>query len=490
MPTIQTDPHITTALTGASTTPYWLDSVELPDPQPPLRGHTTADLVIVGGGFTGLWTALQAVEQDEAQDESQDAASGRARHIVLLEGTETGWAASGRNGGFCSASLTHGVANGIHHFPDEAARLNELGLANLDAIQETVARLGIDCDFERTGEISLAFEDWQVEQLKKADDPAHGYHYLDADEVRDHIHAAGALGGLLDERNNALLHPAKLVLGLRRVLLEKGVEIHEHSLVKDLREVESGTAVAVETDLGSVTAPAVALATNVFPSLLKKVALHTVPVYDYALMTQPLTDAQLDAVGWAGREGLDDVTNRFHYFRLTADNRILWGGWDAVYHFGKKVLPKYDQRPETFETLAGQFYAMFPQLDGTSPEAVDGGVVFSNKWGGAIDTCSRFFPFFTTAFHGRVAYTAGFTGLGVGASRFAGRVMLDLLSGERTELTELAMVKKLPKPFPPEPVAWLGVRLMTKALVKADQNEGRRGPFLKVMDALKMGFDS
>ena len=468
--------NITGALKSASTTPFWLDTTDRPAPEPALRGHEDADLVIVGGGFTGLWTALQAIE---------DAPTSR---IVLLEGTEIGWAASGRNGGFCSASLTHGEENGDHHLPGENERLTELGLENLDGIQETVERLGLDCEFERTGELSLAFEPWQVEDLKSAHDPENGFRWLDEEEIQDHVHAAGVLGGLLDERNNAMIHPAKLCWELKRVLLEKGVVIHEHSMVRDLREELAG--MVVDTDQGSVTAPKVALATNVFPTLLKKTVLHTVPVYDYALMTEPLTEAQLDAVGWRHREGLDDVTNRFHYFRLTADNRILWGGWDAVYHFGKKVLPKYDQRPATFETLAGQFYAMFPQLDGDAPEGVDGGVVFSHKWGGAIDTCSRFFPFFTTGYGGKVAYTAGFTGLGVGASRFAGRVMLDLLSGSSTELTELEMVRKMPKPFPPEPAAWLGVQMMTKALVKADENEGRRGPFLKVMDALKMGFDS
>ncbi len=115
---------------------------------------------------------------------------------------------------------------------------------------------------------------------------------------------------------------------------------------------------------------------------------------------------------------------------------------------------------------------------------------FTHKWGGAIDTCSRFFAFFTTAYDQKVAMAAGFTGLGVGASRFAGTVMLDLLSGEDTELTRLEMVRKRPLPFPPEPVAWLGITMTTKALIKADENQGRRGPLLKVLDAVGMGFDS
>jgi glycine/D-amino acid oxidase-like deaminating enzyme len=229
----------------------------------------------------------------------------------------------------------------------------------------------------------------------------------------------------------------------------------------------------------------VALGTNVFPSLLKRNRLFTVPVYDHALMTEPLSDEQLEAIGWKNGQGLADMTNRFHYSRPTVDadgrTRILFGGYDAVYHYGRSMRPEYDQHPETFRKLAAHFMGTFPQL---------GDIKFSHAWGGAIDTCSRFFAFFDKAMGGKVASAAGFTGLGVGATRFGAKVMLDLLSGEKTELTEMKVVKKKPIPFPPEPVAWIGVKLMTKGLINADRNEGKRGPFLKVMDALKMGFDS
>ena len=223
----------------------------------------------------------------------------------------------------------------------------------------------------------------------------------------------------------------------------------------------------------------------VFPSLLPRTRLHTVPVYDYALMTEPLTDSQLAAVGWHNRQGLSDLNNRFHYYRLTTDDagrpRILFGGYDAVYHYGRAVRPEYDQRPETFARLAAHFRATFPQLDG---------IGFSHAWGGAVDTCSRFFSFFDTAHHGRVASAAGFTGLGVGATRFGANVLLDLLSGEETERTGLEMVRKKPLPFPPEPAAWLGIKVTTAAMVRADRRQGRRGPWLKVLDSVGMGFDS
>ena len=201
----------------------------------------------------------------------------------------------------------------------------------------------------------------------------------------------------------------------------------------------------------------------------------------YVLVTDPLTPDQLAGVGWRNRQGVSDTGNQFHYCRLTADNRILWGGYDAIYHFGGDVRRAYDQRPATFVRLASHFFATFPQLEG---------IGFSHRWGGAIDTCSRFCAFFGTAHHGRVGYALGYTGLGVGASRFGARVMLDLLSGEPTELTQLRMVGSKPVPFPPEPLAYLGVQATRWSLARADPRSGRRNLWLRALDAAGMGYDS
>ena len=215
--------------------------------------------------------------------------------------------------------------------------------------------------------------------------------------------------------------------------------------------------------------------------LIKRLRPYTVPVYDYVLVTEPLTAAQLASVGWRNRQGVSDSGNQFHYYRLTADNRILWGGYDAIYHFGRVSRTSYDQRPATFTRLAEHFFTTFPQLEG---------IGFSHRWGGAIDTCSRFCAFFGTAHRGRVAYALGYTGLGVGATRFGARVMLDLLSGERTELTELEMVRSKPLPFPPEPFAYLGVQATRWSLDQADRRSGRRNLLLRGLDAIGMGYDS
>jgi glycine/D-amino acid oxidase-like deaminating enzyme len=225
----------------------------------------------------------------------------------------------------------------------------------------------------------------------------------------------------------------------------------------------------------------VALATNVFPSLLKRNRLMTVPVYDYVLMTEPLSAAQLHDIGWTNRQGIADLANQFHYYRLSADNRILFGGYDAIYHYGRRVRDEYENRPETYAKLAGHFFTTFPQLEGLR---------FSHRWAGAIDTSTRFCAFYGTARRGAVAYAAGFTGLGVAATRFAGEVMLDLLAGETTERTGLRMVRERPLPFPPEPAAAIGINLTRWSLDRADHHEGRRNILLKTLDALGLGFDS
>ncbi|MFD4176400.1 NAD(P)/FAD-dependent oxidoreductase [Streptomyces anulatus] len=460
------------SIAGAKPVSYWLDDPARPDALPALTGDEHTDLLVIGGGYSGLWTALIAKERDPDRD------------VVLIEGHEVGWAASGRNGGFCAASLTHGLANGVERWPDDIAELEELGERNLDAIEAAVARYGIDCEFERTGEIDVATEPHQLQELREWHEEIvglgiTGVDFLDRDALRAEVDSPTFLGGLWDRRGVAMLHPAKLAWGLKRACLELGVRIHEHTRGLDL--VRSGSGMAVRTPYGRVFARRVALGTNIFPSLVKRIRPYTVPVYDYALMTEPLTPEQLASIGWKGRQGLGDSANQFHYFRLSADNRILWGGYDAIYPYGGRLSADLDQRPETFLKLAEQFFTCFPQLSGLN---------FSHAWGGAIDTCSRFTAFFGTAHQGRVAYAAGFTGLGVGSTRFGADVMLDLLSGEETARTRLDMVRSKPMPFPPEPFAWAGIEITKRSLAHADSNGGHRNLWLKTMDKLGLGFDS
>ncbi len=469
--TLAADALAADALRDARPAPYWLDQPGAPEPAEPLSGATTAELVVVGGGFTGLWTALLAKERDPARD------------VLLLEARTAAWAASGRNGGFCSASLTHGRANGLDRFGAEIQLLEQFGRENLDEISRATARYSIDCDFQRTGELTVATREWHLPGLQASAAAARRFGgdpvLLDAAQVRAEINSPGYLGGLWDRGSCALVDPARLAWGLRRACLDAGVRICERSPVTAVHR--EGPGLRLTTPQGSVRAVQAALGTSAYRPLLRRLALYLVPVYDYVLMTEPLSAVQLDRIGWPHRQGAADMGNQFHYYRLTADNRILWGGYDAVYYPGGRITTARDQRPATFTRLASQFFQTFPQLEGLR---------FSHSWGGVIDTCARFCAFFGTAISGRLAYAAGYTGLGVGASRFGANVILDLLSGQPTERTTLSMVRGKPVPFPPEPARSAVIQLTRASLARADQNDGRRNLWLRTLDRLHLGFDS
>jgi glycine/D-amino acid oxidase-like deaminating enzyme len=462
-------PH---ALAETGTKPFWLDHPSAPEPLPRLEGVERADLAIIGGGFSGLWTALLAKERDPR------------RNVALVEGRRIAWGGSGRNGGFCSASITHGIGNGFDRFPGEIATLNRLGRENLDQIERAVARYDIDCDFARTGELAIATQPWQLDGLadaaRLAGELGIRTELLDAAQVRAELNSPTYLAGLWDPDGCATVDPARLAWGLRRACMAVGVRIYEHTPVTAIRK-SGAERLLLDTPRGRVLADRVVLAAGAYAPLLRRLKYYLLPVYDYVLVTRPLSPAQLASIGWRNRQGVADSGNQFHYYRLTRDNRILWGGYDAVYYYGGKIKARLDQRPATFAALAAHFNATFPQLDG---------IEFTHSWGGVIDTCSRFCAFFGTAKAGRLAYVAGYTGLGVGASRFGASVVLDLLSGERTELTDLQLVRSRPLPFPPEPVRAAGIGLTRWSLAQADRRDGRRNAWLRALDTIGLGFDT
>lgn len=444
---------------------FWLEDV----PEPPrfgaLAGDHRADLVVVGGGYAGLWTAVLAKQRDPG------------RSVVVLESRRVGWAASGRNGGFCSASLTHGEENGRSRWPEEYDTLDRMGRDNLAALEKTVAEHGMAVDLERTGELSVAVEPHQVAWLRESAAGGAG-RFLDRAAVRAEVSSPTYLAGLHAD-DTALLHPGRMVSELARVATDLGVEIFEDTHVAGLSSSRTGP-IVVRTARGSIRADAVALGTNVFPALVRRFRAYTIPVYDYAVVTEPLSQGQLASLGWANRQGLADLANQFHYYRLTPDDRVLFGGYDAVYR-GRTVRAEHEQRPASYRRLVSHLLTTFPQLEG---------VRVTHRWAGAIDTSTQFCAFFGLAHGGRVAHAAGFTGLGVGATRFAGEVMLDLLSGSPTERTRLEMVRRKPHPFPPGPLTTVGVHLTRWSLDRADHREGRRNLWLRALDGVGLGFDS
>jgi glycine/D-amino acid oxidase-like deaminating enzyme len=460
------------AYADAENVSYWLDDLPARADDPPLEGVARADLCIVGGGFTGLWAALHAKADDPARD------------VVVVEADRAGAGASGRNGGFLVASLTHGLANGLARFPDEMDVLERLALENFEGLKADLVEHGIDAQLEETGELTALLEPHEVAgaeaQAALLRTYGHDVAVLDGAAMRDQVDSPTYLGGVWDRSGAGLVHPGRLVAGLHEAALSAGVRIHERTPATALAKA-GDDAVIVTTPGGAVRARRVLLATSAYPPLLGRLKHFLVAVYDYVLVSEPLSAAQQDAIGWRGRQGIGDGANQFHYYRLTADDRILWGGFDAVYRRGGPVGAHLDDHDPTFAALSQHFFTTFPQLEGLR---------FSHRWGGAIDTCSRFSVFFGTALGGRVAYATGYTGLGVAATRFGARVGLDLLDGRATEATSLRYVRRKPAPFPPEPLRGGVIALTQRELARADRREGRRGPWLRTLDRLGLGFDS
>lgn len=405
--------------------------------------------------------------------------------MVLLEGDRCGWGASGRNGGFLESSLTHGFENGMSRWPGEMDTLQRLSAENFQELHATLGARGIDAAWNDAGVIDVATRPHEVERLAEAARTEHEHGedvvLLDREAVRAEVDSPTYLGGLWHRSGNALVDPARLAWGLREAALQDGVRIHERTRVTRLRREGDGVAMDTASGGARVRARRVLLATNAFPPLVRAIRRYVVPVYDYVLVTEPLTEPQRAALGWQREQGIADSGNRFHYYRLTPDARILWGGYEALYHFRNGMRPSLEDHAPTFELLARNLAATFPQLEG---------IRFSHRWAGAIDTSSRFCVTFGKALGGRAVYAVGYTGLGVAASRFGARVALDLLYGRDTELTRLELVRTRPLPFPPEPLRYVVIQATRHALARADEHGGRRGPWLRALDRIGAGFDS
>ena len=328
----------------------------------------------MGGGFTGLWTALTAIEADPG------------RSIVVLEADTIAFGASGRNGGFCEASLTHGLENGVGHWPAEVDKLLHLGDGNLQGLLDAIHRHDIDCSPEPTGALNVAVTPWQADSLLDSASlhEAHGMSVtlLDAASTRSQVNSPTYLGGAWHPDGVVMLDPARLAWGLRRAVESLGVRFFENTPARSIEAIGGGgpTGVRIRTDAGAVTARRAVVATNAFRPPIRRIRRYVAPVYDHVLVTEPLSADQLSAIGWSNRQGLSDMGSQFHYYRLTADDRILWGGWDALYHFGNRVGPAVEHSPGTSRMLATHFFETFPQLEGLS---------FTHRWSGPIATTSR-----------------------------------------------------------------------------------------------------
>jgi len=465
------EPHIA-ALEDSVYQPVWFDDPERPEPLPSLEGEARCQLLIVGGGFTGLWAALQAKERVPELD------------IILVEQTFIGDGASGRNGGFLSSSLTHGENNGDHYFPGESDRLHQLGQQNLAEFLDTLERYKIDAHYEKTGGTSVATNENMVAQLRRHYEAGkaagNDVVWFDRDAMRKEVNSPTYLAGLWwRDGLDGTVQPARLCWGLKKTILSLGVRIYEGTPVLGL--TPDGNGMRTTCSGGTVHSDKVLIATNAFRSPLPNMRKLVIPVWDYQIATEPLNAEQLASIGWGeSRHALSNEANMFHYYRITKDNRITWGGGGAVcYYYGSRTDQGVADDRSRFERLSREFLETFPQL---------AGVKFTHRWGGIIATSTRFCMVPGTAYDGRVAWSVGYTGLGVGATRFGARIGIELLGYQPSDILDMQFVKKQPLKWFPEPLRWIGVTLTRHALIKADANGGKRGLWLKLLDYFNLGF--
>ena len=463
------------ALRDTNHSVFWTDQPGAPGAQLSLTSHATADLVVIGGGFTGLWTAICAKEQNPGAD------------VLLIEACEIAHGASGRNGGFISGSLNHGLAHGQAIWPQDMTSLVKQGRENLQEIADFVSYHNIDASLNMVGKTTIALTNHAVNTLPAMLELHQRWgedaELLDRDQMQADVHSKTYLGGLRVRSGGGLMDPAKFSWGLEEVALSLGVRIYENTKAVKIQRINSA-GIAVETNHDGARAIIrsnhVALATNGFTPLLHRLRYRMLPIFDHVLVTEVLSPTQLSDIGWGERQGLTDIGNQFHYYRRTPDNRILWGGYDAIYYRGNKTDPSLECRDVSYQLLASQFFGTFPQLEGLR---------FTHKWAGIIDSTSRFTPAIGTALSGHVAYAVGYTGLGTASSRFGALTMLDLLAQQKTERTELAMIKRKPFPFPPEPLRYPLVQFTRSQLAKEDRT-GKRGFWLRALDFFGLGFNS
>jgi len=462
------------ALKDAKACPLWHDPEAMPEVLPPLASDEKCELLIVGGGFTGLWAAMQAKEREPDAD------------IILIEQTFIGDGASGRCGGFLSSSLAHGETNVEHRFSDEADRLQELGTQNMRELLETLEQYHIDARYEKSGRMIVALDPQSAVEIhseyEQSNASGEDVVWLDKDAVREQVNSPTFFGGLLTRGGqDGLVDPARLCWGLKEVLLNwPGVRIFEGTRLLGVETVGK-EGMKANCEGGVIHSDKILMATNAFTSPIGKIRRSVIPVWDYQIATEPLSDEQLEKIAWGkSRPALSDYRNMFHYFRLTTDNRITYGGGTAVrYYFNRGIDVKFADAQTLYEQLAQEFFETFPQL---------GDVKFSHKWGGIIATSTRFCMVPGVAYDGRLAWSVGYTGHGVSASRFGARIGIELLGYQPSDILEMQFVTKKALPWAPEPFRWLGVKFTQNALVKADKNGGKRGLWLKLLDRLGLGF--
>ncbi len=422
-----------------------------------LDGDVRCDVVIVGGGFTGLWSAIRLAEADP----------GCA--VVVLERECVGFGASGRNGGFAMTMVGRSLHDLVRKVgPGPALRVHRAMVQTLDEIEGFCRAEAIAADLSRPGLLTVSNGPEQDVRIRQDLEAAERLGLNDLRGVsaagcRELLAAQGMRCGHVEDAA-LLVDPAALVRGLAAAARRRGVRVLERTPVEEVRVGPGG--VRALTRFGSVRADRGLIATNAYAHAIPRLRRFLFTVCASITLTEPLTAAQWAQVGWERRMGVEDRRVMPHFHRPTPDGRILWGGRDAP-HSPIGPDPRRDRDPRILRRLEETFRQTFPQL---------ADVRLTHGWGGPVAATVSCLPRAGWLRGGRLAYALGYSGHGVGPSALMGRVVADLLLGRATERLELPLVTRRAVPLPPEPLRGAILGMAQRALQAADDHGGARGP--------------
>ena len=455
-----------TATTVNGNVSFWFAEDGLPVPRPALAGDTTADVAIVGAGYTGLWTAYYLKKARPELD------------IVVLESRFAGFGASGRNGGWLTNSITGGRGQYLKaHGRALVGRFQTLLNETVDEVIAVAAAEGIDAGVRKGGELNVARNPAQLERLKalaaaEAEWPEAGVRLLSAAESNERVRIAGTLGAI-HQPHCARIHPSRLVRGLAERVEALGVRIYEDTAVTEISPR------LARTEKGDVRAEYILRATEGFTANLKGSHREWLPMNSSMIATEPLGDDVWAAIGWHEFDTVGDMAHAYMYAQRTADNRIALGGRGVPYRFGSKTDTDGATQPETIQNLAAILHDMFPATRGAR---------IDHAWAGVLGVPRDWKATVGLDRETGIGWAGGYVGTGVTATNLAGRTLRDLVLDTESELTTMPWVNRRVRTWEVEPLRWIAVQAMYAAYYAADksENSGRTStsPIAKAADLI------
>lgn len=442
-------------LTEARVAPLWWDAVDASVTRESLERDITADVVIIGAGFTGLWTAYYLTQRDPHLS------------VVVVEKDHVGYGASGRNGGWCHAEYPLGA--GVlakDHGASEAVRHMRALFDTVDEVGRVVATEDIDCHWAKGGVLSMARSEVHLARARETIEEAQhlgldaaDVQLLTGDEARERLGASNIVGGVWSP-HGAAIQPALLVHGLARACEARGVQIFEASPAEQILSQK------VVTANGSVAAPMIVRATEGFTSGLPGEKRTMVPLYSHMVATEPLSDDSWTELGLADRATFGDFRNLIIYGQRTQDGRIAFGGRGAPYHFGSSIDPSFDAHERVHNEIIRALVELFPQL---------ADVAITHRWGGALGAPRDWRPSVSVDRAAGLAWAGGYVGDGVATANLAGRSLADLITDTDSDLVTLPWIQHKWKTWEPEPLRWIGINAGLWMAKTADSSEERSG---------------